>query len=142
MKNSTQQLAKQHAGEESPAMGMSADQDVRETVVHGDLTQEELTLSDHALTRMQQRGLSPDDIAYVLRHGQKRHAADAQIYFLRDKDLPQADGRHRDRLRGTAVVVSRLGPVIITVWRNREQGLRHIKRKPTAAWQAGNGRAA
>ena len=79
---------------------------------------------------MRRRGLSEGDVQYVVLHGHKRHAADAVIYFLRDKDLPQQDCRLRERLRGTAVIVSRFQPLIIAVWRNRQDGLRHIKRKP------------
>lgn len=99
----------------------------------------ELAVSAHAARRMRQRGLSEEDVRYVVRHGHKRHAADALIYFLRDKDLPEHDARLRDRLRGTAVIVSRLEPFVITVWRNRSGGLRHIKRKPRCSrddWQA------
>lgn len=101
-----------------------------------------LATSAHAEKRMRQRGLSYDDVFYVVRHGMKWHAADARIYYLRDKDLPSKDSARRERLRGTAVVVSRDEPLIITVWRNRKGGLRHIKRKPPSAWQLCTGSGA
>ncbi|MEZ4613767.1 MAG: hypothetical protein R2838_26570 [Caldilineaceae bacterium] len=72
---------------------------------------------------------------YVLRHGRRFHVADAVVTFLGDKDVPGEDERTHGRLRGTAVIVSRVQPLVITVWRNRQGGLRHIKRKPAAGWR-------
>lgn len=94
-----------------------------------------MKVSCHAARRMRQRGLSHADVAYVMKHGQKWHVADAVIFFLRNKDMPYEDRHLLERLCGTAVVVARTNPVVITVWRNRKQGLQHIKRKPPTSWQ-------
>lgn len=94
-----------------------------------------LRFSSHAARRICQRGLSIEDIGYVVSHGQKHHAADAIIYFLRDKDMPVKERRTHDRLCGTAVVMSRSEPLVITVWRNRQRGLQNIKRKPVSGWR-------
>ncbi|MCB9139688.1 MAG: DUF4258 domain-containing protein [Caldilineaceae bacterium] len=99
---------------------------------------EVMRLTAHAEKRMRQRGLTRQDLGYVLRYGCKQHAAGARIYYLRDKDVARRNCRMGEKLRGTAVVIARDAPVIITVWRNRRGGLRRIKRKPVtdnAVWQ-------
>ena len=89
------------------------------------------TPSQHAWLRMSQRNLSLTDVDFVLRHGQLHHRAGAVIVFLRDKDIPKNKRCHDHyiRLRGAVVVLSRDEPQIITVYRNREKGLKHINRK-------------
>lgn len=97
----------------------------RETLV------QTMQLSHHARQRAAQRNLSPAELRYVIRHGQRFHRAGALIFFLRDRDVPQADrdDDERRRLAGTAVVLSPDGQQVITAWRNRQKGLRQIKRK-------------
>ena len=87
-------------------------------------------LSAHALRRAAQRNLSPADIHYVLAHGALRYAAGAAIVYLRKTDIPHADYQAHSRLEGTAVVMTPDRALIITVWRNRRRGARHIRRKP------------
>lgn len=89
-------------------------------------------LTDHAEQRMAQRNLSWDDIHIVLMCGQRFHKAGAIFIYLRSRDIPdelQADNRFA-RLEGTTVVVSRdeMGQ-ILTVYRNRQGGAGHIRRK-------------
>ena len=85
---------------------MEADMEIDMEIDMTSKREEDVAISAHAAKRMRQRGLSQADVAYVLKHGQKRHAADAKIYFLRDKDLPRGDRRQYDRLRGAAVILS------------------------------------
>ncbi|MBK8799145.1 MAG: hypothetical protein IPM07_23835 [Anaerolineales bacterium] len=91
-----------------------------------------LRLSAHAWLRIHQRGLSPEDVALVLRYGRRFFAADAEIYFLGDRDLPCAEERNAGRLRGVGVILSQAQPNVITVWRNRRHGMRTIRRKLAA----------
>lgn len=97
----------------------------RETLV------QTMQLSHHARQRAAQRNLSPAELRYVIRHGQRFHRAGALIFFLRDRDVPEADrgDDERRRLVGTAVVLSSDGRQVLTAWRNRRNGLQRIKRK-------------
>lgn len=94
-----------------------------------DITMPELT--QHAALRTAQRNLSAEQLNYVMAHGRKFRQAGALIIYLRKRDIPEWD-RPIDRwmrLAGTAVILTRDGRRIITVWRNRQKGLRRIKRK-------------
>lgn len=82
----------------------------------------------HALMRMAQRGLSVEDVRYVLRYGTLMYAGAAVVFFLGRMDIPKPDRRQYERLDGVAVVTSYEGWVI-TVWRNRKNGSRHIRAK-------------
>lgn len=85
--------------------------------------------SDHAEIRMAQRNVSFEDIVFVLEYGWKSHKAGAVFYCLRRCDIPRNLRRHLSRLEGTIVVLSGETNTIITVYRNRQSGLRHVKRK-------------
>ena len=88
-------------------------------------------MTEHAHRRVQQRGLSPKAIDYILKHGKVYYRAGAVFYYLRDRDIPDQDKKEKkiSRLAGTAVVASQ-DKDIITVWRNRDKGLKQIKCKP------------
>ena len=62
----------------------------------------------------------------------KMHRAGAVIFFLRQRDIPpdMQTNKSYTRLEGTAVVTNRHFSRILTVYRNRQRGLRHIKQKP------------
>lgn len=53
------------------------------------------------------------------------------FFYLRGKDIPQRNQRDKriSKLEGATVILSRDAPAILTVYRNRDRGLRHIKRK-------------
>lgn len=90
--------------------------------------------SYHAQTRAAQRGLSPEDITYILRYGQPYHAADAVFYLLLGKDIPKCDHHKMSRLIGTVIIVDKSHTTIITIWRNRQNGVRNIRRKLGSVW--------
>ncbi len=92
------------------------------------------TLSQHAQIRAAQRGLAQDDIDYVLCYGHLYHVNGAKIYFLRSVDIPDDDRRHMKRLEGTAVIINRDYPSIVTLWRNRRNGSRNIRHKLAQTW--------
>lgn len=91
-----------------------------------------IDFSQHAKVRTAQRNLTKKEIGYVLVYGQKFHKAGALIYFLRNRDIPDWDRSDPElmRLVGTAVLLTKDGRLVVTVWRNRSNGLKHIKRKP------------
>ena len=91
-----------------------------------------LQASMHVRNRASQRGLPPGAIDYVIDHGTTFHRSGVIFYYLRKCDIPEQDLVYEQitRLEGTAVVVSKDKQQIITVWRNRDKGLKHIKRKP------------
>lgn len=97
----------------------------------GELIAQSVVLTGHARQRAAQRNLSPAELRYVIRHGQRFHRAGVLIFFLRDRDVPAADRADDDlrRLAGTAVVLSSDGRQVLTAWRNRRSGLQRIKRK-------------
>jgi len=89
------------------------------------------TLTIHATKRVAQRNLSKDDLEYVLHHGTKCHKAGACFYFLAGKDIPAEDRKDNEiaRLEGTTLVLDPGQTTIVTVYRNREKGLKRIRRK-------------
>jgi len=99
------------------------------------------THSAHSLQRAAQRGLSNEEIEYILWYGQRHRRSGVIIVYLRRRDIPTTDMWRADvtRLEGTAVVLTRDGRVILTVWRNRRNGLKHIRRKPDYGVNPGMG---
>lgn len=89
-------------------------------------------LTIHSERQIARRGLTLDQVGYVLTYGQRLHRTGALICFLRQRDIPVWDRANPEitRLEGVAVVLSKDGETIITVWRNARQGLKHIRRKP------------
>lgn len=88
--------------------------------------------SQHALRRCAQRNLALDDIQYIQLYGESFHKAGAEIFYLRERDVPLLDRANNRRMRlvGSAVICSPDGCKIVTVWRNRKKGMGKIKRKP------------
>lgn len=100
-------------------------------------TERSIQTTGHADQRMAQRNLSIDDVDYVLLYGETWHKAGAVIIHLRLKDIPPGDLVHERyrKLVGTTVVMARDGErTVLTVYRNSNSGLRHIKRKPDYGW--------
>jgi hypothetical protein len=89
-------------------------------------------LTEHAKRRVQQRGLSKSAIRYIINHSKPYHRAGVIFYYLRDRDIPRPDQKVEtlSKLAGTAVVASKDKQNIVTVWRNRQNGLKLIKCKP------------
>ena len=87
--------------------------------------------TDHAEQRMAQRNLSLNDVLFVLKHGKCYHRAGAMFFYLRGKDIPKRKQKDKkiSKLEGATVILSRNAPAILTVYRNRDNGLRQIKRK-------------
>ena len=87
--------------------------------------------SKHAKRRMAQRNVSIGNIEFVLKNGQWLHRAGVVFVFLGSRDIENIQETKQEyaRLEGTIVVLSRDGSRIITVYRNRQQGLRKIKQK-------------
>lgn len=90
------------------------------------------SITPHAQQRMAQRNVMPEHIQFVLDHGIRYHAAGSLHVYLRRKDIPQQYRKQSPlmRLEGTNVVLCRHGATVLTVWRNRQKGNKHIKRKP------------
>ena len=73
---------------------------------------------------MAQRNVSPDDLEYVLEHGERINTTGITIYILRKRDIPE-DDRNKSkitRLEGTVVLTGFAhegGLEIITAYRNK-----------------------
>jgi hypothetical protein len=86
--------------------------------------------TQHALKRMAQRNLSERDVEYVMTHGCREFRGGVEFRYLRKRDIPPQDQSQFARLEGTAIVVGSASDTdVITVWRNRKNGLRHIRQK-------------
>jgi hypothetical protein len=70
-------------------------------------------------------------VEYIMAYGQIFHRAGAVICFLRKRDIPEEDQANSSRVRlvGTALVFSQDNNSLITIWRNRQSGLKRIKQK-------------
>lgn len=90
-----------------------------------------ITMTAHAVTRAAQRNLSPEDIDYVLEHGKKIRRGGACFFYLGEKDIKPEDQGEDDiaRLEGTILVLDPKMQAILTVYRNREKGLKEIRKK-------------
>lgn len=91
-----------------------------------------LIFTNHAQRRMAQRNVSKQQVSFILEHGEETHCAGARFVHLRRKDIPKPLVKVDAfaRLEGVTVVLSSEGQTILTLWRNRRQGSRHIRRKP------------
>lgn len=89
--------------------------------------------TSHSALRAAQRGLSDEEIEYIYCYGTRYHLAGVVIYYLRCRDLPVEDTGWdwATRLVGTALVVSKDHSDLLTVWRNRRNGLKRIRKKET-----------
>ena len=90
-----------------------------------------IDFSNHALVRMSQNALTEEEIIYVINYGERLCRAGATFFYLRKRDIPEWD-RLDNRwmhLAGTAVVLTKDKRLVITVWRNRRNGLKNIKHK-------------
>lgn len=105
-----------------------------EPVVRNRTWVERFALSEHAQYRASQRGLQLADVYFVLRHGKQYRAANAVIYYLRRIDIPADQRKSQERLEGTAIITASKQANVITVWRNRQKGMRNIRRKLNQFW--------
>lgn len=80
-----------------------------------------IVLSDHARQRSAQRNLSPEDIQFVVRHGERVHRTGVIFCQLREKDVPdKTPGNHRWwQLVGTTVVLCKCGQFVVTLYREK-----------------------
>lgn len=80
---------------------------------------EAFLLSHHARQRSAQRNLSDEDIAFVIKNGERLHRTGVIFCQLRQKDVPDATpGNHRYwQLIGTTVVLCRCGDYVVTLYR-------------------------
>jgi len=88
--------------------------------------------SQHARMRSAQRNVSHTEVEYIIAHGKLFRQAGARIYFLYKRDIPKWDlavDRWR-RLAGTAVILTKDGRKVLTLWRNQRHGSKHIRCKP------------
>ncbi|MBK8905958.1 MAG: DUF4258 domain-containing protein [Anaerolineaceae bacterium] len=94
------------------------------------------TLSAHVRLRMAQRNLNWEDIHFVLQNGQRTRKAGVIHVFLGSRDIPPELRKRYGRLEGTIILVSKNTDTIITVYRNRQGGSGHIRRKAKEARKA------
>jgi hypothetical protein len=77
---------------------------------------------------MAQRKLSVTDVEYIVTHGTRIHNAGCLFRFLGKRNIPD---KEMERLEGTVVLLdSGTEAVVITVYRNRTEALKAIRRKP------------
>lgn len=87
-----------------------------------------LHFSRHASVRIAQRGISVEDVDYVLDHGRRLWVHQAQAYFLGWRDIPKQDRSTHCHLEGTLVLLDDRDSAVITAYRNR-QALKLLRRK-------------
>lgn len=99
-------------------------------------TQLEIILTDHALTRMDERRIPRHAVEAVLRHGRVVHVRGAQYHVIGRKDIVRHH-RHGINLaayEGVQVVCASDGRTVLTVYRNQDfRGLRPRCRKMEGA---------
>tara|TARA_B100000678_G_scaffold283835_1_gene284471 strand:- start:565 stop:882 length:318 start_codon:yes stop_codon:yes gene_type:complete len=84
-----------------------------------------LTLTNHSLRRMAQRGIRQAALMGVLRHGRCLYVRGAQLYVVGKREVQSAAQKSLDlrHLEGIHVVCSPEG-VVLTVYRNKNLNLR------------------
>ncbi len=94
-----------------------------------------INVTFHARQRMAQRNLNKEEIRFVLQYGQRYYKEGIIHVFLGARDIPDDLYNRYGRLEGTVILVSPSG-TIITVYRNRKDGARKIRRKRKEARRA------
>lgn len=86
-------------------------------------------LTQHACTRMQQRGIRKADVALVLRYGRRIHAKGVEFYVVGHKDVARWAGLgiQIPHLAGIQVLTSQTGTVITAY---RSHNLHAIQAEP------------
>lgn len=89
-----------------------------------------ITYTDHAKTRVAQRGITTDQIRVAIDYGKLVYRQGLRFYFLRGKDVPPwVDPHTMGRIKHLMVVTAGDSPgTIITAYKNGK-GLRRVKRK-------------
>lgn len=94
-----------------------------------------MQFSKHGMARMNQRGFTKDDLELVRRYGSQINDSDAEVYFLRDKDVQKEIDRCKHEiqrlthLRGSKVVIR--NNELVTAVRS---GRQHSKKLLGQAW--------
>jgi len=97
-----------------------------------------LLLSNHALTRGDQRNVSPDEVDYIIANGEELHCAGAVQYQLLRKCLkpdPWIAWNRLEQLVGTVIVANPDTMEVITVYRNRREVGHYRLRQEHAPWR-------
>lgn len=84
-------------------------------------------ISRHARHRASQRGLTEDEIAFILFYGRRLHRTGILFLFLGHRDVPERYRRSHGYLAGATLLVANDGTVI-TAYKNQD-ALRTIKKK-------------
>lgn len=90
------------------------------------------TISTHARQRLAQRNLSLADVDYVCAHGKRIRNGHAIFVCLTRRDIPDEHLQHARaiQLEGTVLVFDHLtGTSLVTAYRNRQRGIKDVKRK-------------
>lgn len=88
-------------------------------------------MSDHALSRMCERSLAPDDIEAVLTYGQPVYDRGALVFRLGRKQVDRfAKCEQLAHLEGVHVVCTPEDGTVMTVYRNREFRTPRKTRRP------------
>lgn len=79
-------------------------------------------LSQHALVRMQQRGIRPTDVALVVQYGRRIHAKGLTFYVVGRKEVQRqaSQGRNISDLAGLQVLIEEEKGLVITTYRNTD----------------------
>lgn len=78
-------------------------------------------MSDHAISRMCERSLAPDDVEAVLTYGQPVYDRGALVFRLGRKQVDRFAPREQlDHLEGVHVVCTPDDGTVMTVYRNRD----------------------
>lgn len=88
-----------------------------------------LSFSSHALQRMASRGISREDVAFVLRFARVERRTGIRFHFLGWRQLPAAFARTHGRLEGVTVLCCADRGTVITVYRETDAS-RDIRRLP------------
>ena len=88
-----------------------------------------MKLTNHALKRINQRGISNRELELALEFGCIIHNAGAKFVFVRKKDIPKdLPGSIAEKIEGIVIVMNPFDGTILTVYKNRN-ALKNIKRK-------------
>ena len=109
-------------------MGSKVDMDSDQFMESGIL--DDLEVSDHAMKRIDKRGIPAEAISVVIAYGRRVHVRGADVYFIGQKEASygKVDGISFDKYVGIQVVCANDGAVL-TVYRNHNlRGLKPFRR--------------
>lgn len=96
--------------------------DIEETALHQSEDGQDFCMSHHAVKRMSQRAINPEQIQLALEYGRLIHSRHAKFYVIGKKEVRRLakEGLDLRLMEGLQVVVNEKTNLVMTVYKNQD----------------------